>query len=340
MTDPKAVATCENILSLLRKSGLNFVSQKTPFSAYLTIRKKFFKNFQNLATTFGSDMDENDEKLKKSENENLNLKNELEENLQQIEKLKSENDVLQKKIANAEKEVLKNVENAKETESKLKLEISYLKLGKKEINNKMLELKKELSAEEKKVKVLEKTISRLEAKNNNLKKQIANCKADKNNNKNENEKLGKELEILQRKISNAKELKTSSIQTEPFDTAQNITECSENVSCLVCSNVLESYEELKNHSRIEHSIIIDVEKLRYSDEEDAFTKMVKSVEVDSQYLMERAQYYPQHWDHIPERIKIRMLLQMKYKTISKEIDKNLAKNYNLKTRCNLLSFEV
>ena len=156
MTDPKAVATCENILSLLRKSGLNFVSQETPFSAYLTIRKKFFKNFQNLATTFGSDMDENDEKLTKFENESLktrpslNLKNELEENLQKIEKLKSENEVLQKKLANAEKEVLKNVENAKEAESKLKQEISDLKLGKKEINNKMLGLKKELSVEEKK----------------------------------------------------------------------------------------------------------------------------------------------------------------------------------------------
>ena len=43
-----------------------------------------------------------------------------------------------------------------------------------------------------------------------------------------------------------------------------------------------------------------------------------------------AQYYPQHWDHIPERIKIRMLLQMKYKTISKEIDKPTSNNNSIR----------
>ena len=71
-------------------------------------------------------MDEKDEKVKKFENENLYLKNELEENLEKIEKVKSENNILQSRLANAEKEVLKNVKNAKEPESKLKQEISDL----------------------------------------------------------------------------------------------------------------------------------------------------------------------------------------------------------------------
>ena len=104
--------------------------------------------------------------------------------------------------------------------------------------------------------------------------------------------------------------------------------------------MFENYEDLKNHSKTEHSIIIDVNKLSDPDEKDAFTRMLKSMEVDKHYILERIQYYPQHWDHIPERIKIRMIAQMKFKAISKEVDKRLAKNENVKTRCSILSYEV
>ena len=45
MTDPRANETCNTILSSLRKSGLNFIAQETPYSAYVTIRKKFCNGF-------------------------------------------------------------------------------------------------------------------------------------------------------------------------------------------------------------------------------------------------------------------------------------------------------
>ena len=161
-----------------------------------------------------------------------------------MEKIKSENDVLKNKLANAEEELLKNVEKTKQSEYKLKLEISALKIGKKEINDKMLEIKKEVIREEKKAKSHEKTILRLETNNSNLIDQIANFKADENNNKNKNEKLEKELKTLWRKNSKAKELKSTSIQTEQdillpesLDTAQHVSESSENNSRLGCSNM-------------------------------------------------------------------------------------------------------
>ena len=85
----------------------------------------------------------------------------------------------------------------------------------------MLKLKKEVTIEEKKVQSLEKTIGKLETKNKNLVEEIEKFKADKNNNKNEKEKLGKELKILQRKFSKAKELKSTSTQTEQETVFQN-----------------------------------------------------------------------------------------------------------------------
>ena len=65
---------CDQILTNLRKSGLNFVIQETPFSAYITIRKKFCNGFTISADTEDEQKVQNDKKVQKLENENDNLR--------------------------------------------------------------------------------------------------------------------------------------------------------------------------------------------------------------------------------------------------------------------------
>ena len=84
MADLKALESCTTILSSLRKSGLHFVVQETPFSAYITIRKKFHKGFVSPS----QNEEESDEKIIKLENEIKCLKNELEESIRVSETVK------------------------------------------------------------------------------------------------------------------------------------------------------------------------------------------------------------------------------------------------------------
>ena len=155
--DPQAVASCEQILSLLRKTGLNFVSQETPYSTYLTIRKKFIKGLQN--PTFNGE--NNEKRMNKLEDENICLRNKLEKNVHEFEKVKNENNILQTKLESDERE-FKNLIDAKQIECKRSQDVS----------GKMSELKKNISNEEKKVKTLEKTIIELETLNRNLTKKL------------------------------------------------------------------------------------------------------------------------------------------------------------------------
>ena len=105
MADLKALESCTTILSSLRKSGLHFVVQETPFSAYLTIRKKFHKGFISLSPT--QNEVESDEKNIMLENRIKCLKNELEESIRVSETVKNEKEVFQKRLEIAEKGILK-----------------------------------------------------------------------------------------------------------------------------------------------------------------------------------------------------------------------------------------
>ena len=66
--------------------------------------------------------------------------------------------------------------------------------------------------------------------------------------------------------------------------------------------------------------------LENPDEEDSFTRMLKSMVVDRKYLQERWKYYPVHWDNIDLRIKIRMIAKLKFEGISGQIDWIMANN--------------
>ena len=200
MADLKALESCTTILSSLRKSGLHFVVQETPFSAYITIRKKFHKGFVSPS----QNEEESDEKIIKLENEIKCLKNELEESIRVSETVKYEKEVFQKRLEIAEKGILKHIEDAKINEYKLNEEISNLKHLKQNLDEKILELNEDISKKDKNAKTLEKANTKLRTKNENLAEQNVITKADMNNNTMESFKLIEEIETLKAKISEMK----------------------------------------------------------------------------------------------------------------------------------------
>ena len=122
-----AMATCEKVLSTVKKSALNFIIQETPFSAYLTIRKTYCKDIKNLTVAEDNHDEQNKEKITKFEKENIYLKNELEEIRTKFEIVKKENKILHQSLADAEKDMLNQFTEAKLSEAKMAQEISSIK---------------------------------------------------------------------------------------------------------------------------------------------------------------------------------------------------------------------
>ena len=44
---PEPQEACQKVLQIVRDSQLNFCSQETPYSVFLTLRKSFTKNFKH-----------------------------------------------------------------------------------------------------------------------------------------------------------------------------------------------------------------------------------------------------------------------------------------------------
>ena len=62
---------------------------------------------------------------------------------------------------------------------------------------------------------------------------------------------------------------------------------------------------------------------------------------DSDYLSEREKYFPQNFDHIEERIKIRLLAQKNFAFRSEAIEKMMTKTCNWKhKKYNMPCFET
>ena len=121
---------CGQILFSLKTSNLNYMVNETPFSAYVTIRKKFVKNYQTVETVIDNAPKTNNEeslrRLKKENDllqkkvkgiltENAQLKFDLEEFEIKFNAMEKENTVLEIKLDEAEvkiKEVEKDLENS------------------------------------------------------------------------------------------------------------------------------------------------------------------------------------------------------------------------------------
>ena len=338
---------CDTILKIVRDSDLNFYVQETPFSAFITIRKTFFqgssKGLNNPAV-----LEVNSDEHEKLKLENEALKNQVKEKDLQIEAYEKSSCLLQSRLEKAEKELLNHFQIKKIDEKKLGDEIIELKSVVSSLKAKGLEATRT-------IKTQAKDIHNLEKKNENLIEQVALLKASKNDLKNEKVNLLNEVKAL--KVKTQKKSKCSVTQTDPpvsclcldnnnstapvtvmskptetsscpSDSAQavaNITS-SQSIKCLICAETFRTAEDLVKHAGDDHDILIDAKKITDTNEDDSFLRFLKSMIIDQQYMEERVQYYPQNCDHIYERIKIRIIAQIKFLSHSRAIERNMQEN--------------
>ena len=101
LTPPES---CEKILHQVMSSNLHFILQESPFSIYLTVRKKFVGNSPKpFEPKVGMDTDETRSYLK---TRNIEPKEVLVESLAKLSKSESCVKILENKVEHAEKEVL------------------------------------------------------------------------------------------------------------------------------------------------------------------------------------------------------------------------------------------
>ena len=275
--------------------------------------------------------------------ENENLREIIKEKEDQCEYLKGESNLLQSKIENAEEKMIEHVSETKDKITKLSSEISTLK--------------SDASKAHKLFKSKEKDIYNLVKKNENLSNKIDNLQASKDEVKKERDKLVKEIKKLEKNCASSKLIKansaqiesesnnnlspdhpcvqtlSSSTQTAPFHAASSLEKCpvtGREFKCFVCSDnfntvVFNEAPEFEKHMKAEHELSINLDKLydEEGEEDDDFVRFVKSIEMESDYIQERIKYYPEHWDHIEERVKFRFLAMKKLEICSKHIENNM-----------------
>ena len=181
---------------------LNFLVQETPYSAYVTIRKKFSRGFQDSSC----------QKIKALESRNHSLQNECAALVDEIGSTRSNNLLLQNRLTKAEQDMIKHYEDTKLCKSKLLDEIATLKSLQNKNSDIISKQKLEISKEEKKTKALEKNVKCLEIKNDNLNGQIANLKKSKGELQKEKNKLVKELKVLNKNQTGNLEIENDSNQ--------------------------------------------------------------------------------------------------------------------------------
>ena len=173
MSVPTPQESCDKILMSLRDSNLHFLIQESPYSAYLTIRKRFSKNPVQKTS---KDKNEN-----LSENEIHNLTQEIYTKGQKIDALnqeivtlKAENETLNQQAVKNTKEMknMNKVRNEKENE------LQILKQSSKRQNSEIVKFKEDLRLSNKTIKAKEKELFALDMKNDNLAENLQRAKSE------------------------------------------------------------------------------------------------------------------------------------------------------------------
>ena len=92
----QAKETCEKVLRSIKQSQLDFLLQETPYSVFLTIRKRFIKDFKNLSTA--TQTIESDFVIKDLKSDNKELRDVIIGKEEEIETSKNETFILQKRL--------------------------------------------------------------------------------------------------------------------------------------------------------------------------------------------------------------------------------------------------
>ena len=198
----KPELACEQVLKSLKISILTFSAQETPFSVYVTIRKKFIPNapvslnnsesanlFKPIevpseeSTILRSQLIDAEEKLKKMISENKDIR----ENLVEMKKLCNQSESEKNYISNENDKLRRNVEECKLGNKILKDELESIEKDGKAFN-------KVIKQNDKKLHDLEKAITTLRDNLQKEKSEFSNFKSEVNKEK-------KEAQTVKRSIS-------------------------------------------------------------------------------------------------------------------------------------------
>ena len=247
----KAELACDNVLNSLKVSRLTFSIQETPYSCYVTIRKKFSINpfgevsslspvLENLKSPATCERFENLSK------ENSSLKLQLEDALREKKEI-SETLECMKKVG--DKKV--SVNNAVASETK------QIREENKRLETELESAEKEWKRLNKILKQTEKKVYDLSKENNKVKEDLEIEKAALNNFRAQVNKERKDMEKRNKKIEKNEVLNNLKEESKP-----NQFECKK------CDNTYISEEKLKTHNLEQHTrttfsqtdVVISVDK--------------------------------------------------------------------------------
>jgi hypothetical protein len=186
-----AAEVCMEILEEIRASSLNFVISETPYSAYISLRKRFVKN--SVPKSKSSLLSQSEFQLQV---ENEALKKQVQEVLSRLEESEASFDlahdtieILESEAKKAESKLFEIMKNSKAALDDKKEEINVLNGVIKSTGDETLRIKNENKKLTKGAKAHEKEIYNLENKNENQRQTIKNLRESLNSVKSEKKKL-------------------------------------------------------------------------------------------------------------------------------------------------------
>ena len=213
-----AQESCENVLLALKSSNLNFLIQESPYSVYITVRKRFLKNSPQPKKVLNSAS--HDATNCALELEISELKKELEAKNTRCTDIEIENELLKVEV----KKLNKMVTNVTQVKNEKENELKVINNLHKNVSNELQKVKTELKVLSKNIKSKEKEIYSLDNKNENLQDTIARIKTD-------NAALKKDKKFSEKKRNIVKNKKE-----DPTSTNNNFN-CSSNFSSILSSNL-------------------------------------------------------------------------------------------------------
>ena len=312
-----ANSSVDMIVSSVKKSNLNFYLQESPFSLIINLRKSFIKNIngntvlpQNLSPLNKNEPSEEGRvKVEKFELEHSALYDSIGQLQVELRETQDAVRELSVQLEKAKKENVKSLlelnETAKETEKArnenktLKIKIDELKLANETLLSDKNVASKELKSKGKEVIRLEKKTMNLEDQLSLKKNENRSLIEERKKIQNEKNKLDKQL--LAAKMPIVKNSSTASIasQTSP-STSSSVSRASqtnslpeisnvdaETIECVVCNKAFSDANSLQVHAEVEHQLILDAQKLTDYEEEDAFVRFVKSMEVGLKNILRK-----------------------------------------------------
>ena len=240
-----------HILHSLRQSNLNFSAQETPYSLYLTVRKKKI-DFQKQRD-FRSSKSENyheqnlylKEKCGSLEKALEALKNDLESEISNNEDVIRERDELVKKV-------LKNDNRVNE----LELELKALKVESDSFGSSAKTLKKQLKEKDKIIHDLKEDNQKISDNNVTAKYEI--------------KELNNTIKTHEKEIRKIK-------GKEKNDPLNNLKAVTAEIKCEICENKFDSILKLKVHVRLSHNVNNNTQ----TDQVDLETKSVQTVQLET-----------------------------------------------------------